>query len=126
MVPGRLKNLRMMHKKTQQEIAKILGITRQGYGNYENGITEPDHSTLLKLAEIFNTSTDYLMGRTDSPEPKRFTYEDLDEEERKFIEQLREVANEYGVELTDPAFLKAFEAALDFAKRVRGVEDQRD
>lgn len=124
MMPERLKSLRLMNKKTQKEIAKILGITRQGYGNYENGITEPDHATLVKLAEIFNTSIDYLMGRTDNPEPKRITYEDLDEDERKIVEQVREVATEYGYELSDPEFVKIFRAALDFAKRVRGTEDQ--
>lgn len=65
MYPERLRNLRLSKKKTQKQVADMLGITRQGYGNYENGVTEPDNDSLAKLADYFETSTDYLMGRID-------------------------------------------------------------
>lgn len=65
----RLRKLRTRAKKSQKELADFLGITRQGYGNYENGITEPDHNTLSKLADFFETTTDYLIGRTNDPRP---------------------------------------------------------
>ena len=61
-----LKSLRIQQKKTQQEIADFLGITRQGYAKYENDLGEPDNSTLSKLADYFDVSTDYLLGRTDT------------------------------------------------------------
>lgn len=60
-----LKSLRIQRNKTQQEIADILGISRQGYAKYENNLGEPDNSTLSKLADYFDVSTDYLLGRTD-------------------------------------------------------------
>lgn len=88
---------------------------------YEQNSREPDNETLQKLADFFGVSVDYILGRTNDQMPKK---EDLDEEEREIMEKLREVANEYGVGLTDPAFLKAFETALEFAKRIRSSEDQ--
>lgn len=65
MYPGRLRTLRKEAKKTQQQMADMLGITRQGYGSYENNITEPDNETLTRLADFFDVSIDYLMGRTN-------------------------------------------------------------
>lgn len=67
MLSIRLKALRTQQRKTQQEIADLLGITRQGYAKYENNLGEPDNSTLAKLADYFEVSTDYLLGRTDNP-----------------------------------------------------------
>lgn len=63
-----LKSLRVQQKKTQQDVADFLGITRQGYAKYENDLGEPDNSTLTKLADYFEVSTDYLLGRTDTPD----------------------------------------------------------
>ncbi|WP_336634921.1 helix-turn-helix transcriptional regulator [Lysinibacillus fusiformis] len=67
MLSIRLKALRTQQRKTQQELADLLGITRQGYAKYENNLGEPDNSTLAKLADYFEVSTDYLLGRTDNP-----------------------------------------------------------
>ncbi len=65
MLPDRLRNLRIGVEKTQKEMASHLGITRQGYGNYEVGNTEPDQKTVNFLANFFNVSIDYLYGRSD-------------------------------------------------------------
>lgn len=73
-----LKSLRIQRNKTQQEIADILGISRQGYAKYENNLGEPDNSTLSKLADYFEVSTDYLLGRTDTP---ALTPQEQDEQE---------------------------------------------
>lgn len=58
-----LKELRTKHGYTQNEIAKMLGISRAAYTNIENGKREPDFDTLNKLSNIFNVSSDYLLGR---------------------------------------------------------------
>jgi transcriptional regulator with XRE-family HTH domain len=68
MLPDTLKALRKEMKKTQAEIANMLGITRQGYAKYENDLGEPDNATLTKLADYYGVSTDYLLGRTDNSE----------------------------------------------------------
>ncbi len=61
----RLKLLRKELKKTQSDLANILGITVSAYGNYELGQREPDNANLVKLARYFNVSTDYLLGLSD-------------------------------------------------------------
>lgn len=66
MIGERLKELR--GKRTQEEIAMKIGVSRARYSHYENGRSEPDNETLRKIADVFNVSTDYLLGRTDDPE----------------------------------------------------------
>ncbi|WP_195943434.1 helix-turn-helix domain-containing protein [Enterococcus faecium] len=64
----RLKQLRLSTKKTQQQIADQLGISRAAYSHLENGRNEPDSTTLVKLANIFDVTTDYLLGNKQTPE----------------------------------------------------------
>lgn len=59
----KLVELRKEKKYSQSDIARMLGISRQAYSNYELGNREPDYNTLVKLAEFFNVSVDYLLGR---------------------------------------------------------------
>ena len=59
-----LKNLRIEHNLTQNNIAKDLGITQATYGRYEIGDIEPKLTTILFLADFYDVSTDYLLGRT--------------------------------------------------------------
>lgn len=59
----KLVELRKEKKYSQSDIARMLGISRQAYSNYELGNREPDYNTLVKLAELFNVSVDYLLGR---------------------------------------------------------------
>lgn len=61
-----LKELRIKNKMYQKDVAKILGIERTTYVKYETGVTEPDIKTLIKLADIFNVTLDYLLGRSTS------------------------------------------------------------
>ena len=49
--------------KTQQEVADGIGISRARYSHYENGRSEPDNDLLYKIAEYFDVTTDYLLGR---------------------------------------------------------------
>ncbi len=58
-----LKLLRKQNKKTQADIANILNITTAGYNKYEINNTEPNIETLCKLADYYNVSLDYLVGR---------------------------------------------------------------
>lgn len=66
------KRIREMRKKrglTQDDLAHALGMKRANISNYERGLANVPSTTLYKLADIFNTSADYLLGRTDNPEP---------------------------------------------------------
>ena len=59
----RLKEERTKAKLTQQEMADQLNISREAYAQYENDMTQPSIETLVKIANILKTSTDYLTGR---------------------------------------------------------------
>jgi transcriptional regulator with XRE-family HTH domain len=65
--PGRLKELRTTKGVTQKFMAEFLHITETSYQYYEYGKREPNHETTIKLADYFNVSTDYLLGRSDNP-----------------------------------------------------------
>ena len=62
-----LKILRKQKNLTQQQMANILNVSQQAYARYEKGDREPDLSTLIKLAEFFKISLDYLSGRYVEP-----------------------------------------------------------
>lgn len=79
-----LKTLRKEKRLTQEELAKKLGISRLMVNQYERGISKPGRQTLVKMAEFFNCSLDYLWG--DNYEIERNILCDIDksikEEER--------------------------------------------
>lgn len=59
----RLKELRKEKKLSQEQIAKILSVTQRTYGGYELETSEPSIQTLCNLADYYNVSLDYLVGR---------------------------------------------------------------
>lgn len=65
----RLKDTREDKDLLQKQVAIILKITRQQYGLYETGERKIPVDKLVKLAEFYNTSTDYLLGLTDETRP---------------------------------------------------------
>lgn len=67
MLPNRLRLLRG-ERLTQAQMADRIGVARTTYAMYEQGKREPDNATLIKIADYFEVSTDYLLGRTDAPE----------------------------------------------------------
>lgn len=69
----RLEDLRIDHDKTQEEIARVLNCKREVYRRYEKGIHEIPVWTVIQLAKYYHTSTDYLLGLTDDPQPPRHT-----------------------------------------------------
>ena len=65
MIGTRLKQLRIDRSLRQKDVADALGITLNAICNYELGIREPSLSMLVKIADFFEVSTDYLLGRSD-------------------------------------------------------------
>lgn len=61
----RLLEQRKLEKLTQKQMAEKLGITQPSYIRYENGSSEPSLETLVKIADIFDVSVDFLLGRKD-------------------------------------------------------------
>lgn len=58
-----LKKLRMKIKLSQKQIAEELKISQQQYSKWEGGIITPNAETLVRLADYFDVSVDYLLGR---------------------------------------------------------------
>ena len=92
MTYSRLKELRLDKGVTQQAVSNATKISRSVLSQYENGIAEPTASVVVKLAQYFSVSTDYLLGRTDdlgaviAPSADNYT-----PEEQKLIADYREL-----------------------------------
>ncbi len=61
----RLKLLREAHNLTQKALADQLQTVRSTINKYEKNARKPEYDTLVKIADLFNTTTDYLLGRTE-------------------------------------------------------------
>jgi len=57
---------RLRGNRTQEDIANLIGVSRSRYSHYENGRSEPDLAMLEKLADSYQVSIDYLLGRVNS------------------------------------------------------------
>ena len=59
----RIRELREDHDLTQREVAEMLGMSQTGYSKYETGTNDIPTAVLIKLADFYKTSVDYLLGR---------------------------------------------------------------
>ena len=66
----RIKDLREDNDMKQKEVAAVLGIDQRVYSNYETGKREIPTHLLIKLAKLYDVSTDYLLGLTDKAQQK--------------------------------------------------------
>ncbi|EEP9177633.1 helix-turn-helix transcriptional regulator, partial [Listeria monocytogenes] len=95
----------------QEDISKILGISRGAYSHIENGRNEPDMETIVKLADIFEVSTDYLLGKSNNGLvdiiaahiDSNATEEDIKEILAYIEEKRKEHANENEINITEIA-----------------------
>ena len=65
----RLRDLREDNDKTQTDVAKILGVSRQQYGRWETGAQEIPLHHMITLAQYYNVSMDFLSGILNTPKP---------------------------------------------------------
>ena len=65
----RIRDLREDRDLTQTQVAKILGMSQTGYSKYETGENDLPSAVLIKLADFYNTSVDYILERTNNIEP---------------------------------------------------------
>lgn len=63
MLNYRIKELRLSHGLNQVELAKKLSVTKQTVSNWENNNIQPSVDMLIKIADCFSVTTDYLLGR---------------------------------------------------------------
>lgn len=66
MLGNTIKELRLAHGMNQVEFAKKLSVTKQTISNWENNNIQPSIDMLIKIADFFNVSTDYLLSRDNN------------------------------------------------------------
>lgn len=67
-----LKNLRLLREESgmsQRQLADRIGVSQQSINKYENHNVEPDIGALIRMADCFSTSVDYIVGRTEERSP---------------------------------------------------------
>lgn len=62
-----LRELRKAKSMKQSELAEKLGLSPSAIGMYEHGRRDPDNDTLVTISQIFDVTTDYLLGKTSDP-----------------------------------------------------------
>lgn len=75
---------------SQEELAKILGVSQQAISHYENGSREAGYDILAKMSKLFNVTTDYLLGLTSFPEAG----EQLSPDEKKLLDTYRSLTSD--------------------------------
>lgn len=70
----RLRELRKNKGVTQLKLSMDLGLNQNSISRYERGEREADYQTLIAFADYFDTSIDYLLERTDNPQPLKYFF----------------------------------------------------
>ena len=102
----RIRELREERTLSQEDVAKAIGTHQRNIGRWEKNENEPTSGFLLKLADFFECSTDYLLGRSDdfgviqTAKPQ----DELTKEERQLVSDYRELA---------PALQKMLRATIE-------------
>lgn len=99
MFSKRLRNLRENKGVNQEKLGAILGLSASTIGMYEQGRRQPDNDTLIKMADFFGVSVDYLLGKTE----------------------VKNYNNPYDDELEEVLFSKAKDLTTDEKKAVLSV-----
>ncbi|KPV58400.1 XRE family transcriptional regulator [Paenibacillus sp. A3] len=93
--------LREKNALTQEELSSKINISRASLSHYEKNRREPDYETVVKIADFFKVSIDYLLGRTEDPRVV------LEPEVRAFVDSL---------ELSDEKIIDRFSLTVDGMK----------
>lgn len=84
-IPERIRDIRDKNGLTQEELARKMSITRSSVNAWEMGISMPSPENLVRLSDIFNVSTDYILG-VDNRET--VSIDNLSDEEKKIVYEL--------------------------------------
>ena len=86
-----LSNLKILRQKfdvTQNQLAEAIGVSQQSINKYENHNVQPDLDTLIRMADFFHTSVDYLIGHCNPEDENEFR---LSDDEVKLVSQYRQL-----------------------------------
>ena len=82
---ARLKQLRQDKRLRQDQVAALIGVNKSAVSAYENDLRQPSFDILVRLADLYRVSTDYLLGRTNS---RTLDISGLSENEAALISEL--------------------------------------
>ena len=88
MLKKRLVKLRTNKGISQYDLANVLNLSRGQISNYELGSRQPDYETLTIIADFFDVSTDYLLGRTDDPSPSDVRQHVNDDDALEYLDEM--------------------------------------
>ena len=92
-----LKNLKKLREEkgvTQKQLADVISVSQQSINKYENHNIEPDIESMVRIADFFNTSVDYLIGHSDVRHKiEHVRAYDLNIEEAQLINGYRELSD---------------------------------
>jgi len=113
----RLRQLRENKQMYQKDLAKILGVSAGAIGMYETNKRAPDFETLNKIADYFDVTVDYLLGRTNDKEIKVYDKDQIPEKFKNLGLEYIEIAKE--LELSDISVeeMKKFIELMKIAKK---------
>jgi len=115
MLGKRITSLRKNAGYTQEELAKKLNITRSALSQYELGSRNPDYDLLIKIADFFEVSTDYLLRGVDQKEQDNT----LTEEAKKILNDPKTFIAARDGEVTDEIVQAALEIIVEQLKEGR-------
>ena len=78
-LPERLKKIRENRGLNKAEAARLLGLSKMGYLRYESAARTPSYQIIFFMAQKLGTSTEYLTGKTDNPEPNEYVISKSDD-----------------------------------------------
>lgn len=123
----RLRQLRKEYCMTQEKLGQKLNLKASTISDYENDISFPDNENLIKLAQIFKVTTDYLLGASNirdrsilTPKDEKDISKDLDKIKEQIKNQENVIANCDGIEITEEDadyLMKAIDLALHRIKQ---------
>ena len=89
-VAERIRDLRLSVKLSQAKMGQIVGVRQSSLDRYEHNQSSPSFETLVRYADYFDVSLDYIFGRTDNPQGKQYEgkirFAEIDPEMEKFVE----------------------------------------
>lgn len=89
-----LKKLREEAGISQKQLAECIGVSQQSINKYENHNIEPDIQTMIRIADLFNTSVDYLIGHSELRRKIEVTHQyELNQDECAIIEGYRTLSD---------------------------------
>lgn len=120
----KLQSLRKSKKMTQDELANRLSINRGTYANYERGHRQPDFETLIKIADYFDVTTDYLLGRNEyahgvsKEEPSIYLQLGIDRDEYESLPAYQQEVLDWAVNENFLAFKNKSDDIRDMLERL--------